>query len=385
MFRDFSFEAMSAGLFAAFIGATSAFVVLEGIRGVGASEAEAVSCLMALSVAMGLCAIIVSVATRQPISVAWSTPGAAFLATTGVPDGGFPVAVGAFLISSALIVLAGFWRPLGRWVAAIPGPLASAMLAGVLFGLCLAPFQAIAAYPATGLAIFAAWAVTARFKRMLAMPAAILVAAVMVAATTDKAWGVAGTLWSTPVFVMPEFTVSAAVGIALPLFVITMASQNITGIAVLNANGYRPSPGKLFSLTGVFGVLAAPFGGHAVNLAAITAALCSGPEAHADPARRYWSAIVAGVAYVLFGLAAGAVMAFVAISPPVVIQAVAGLALLGAFASSLMAAVKDEENREAAVIAFLVTASGLSFAGIGGAFWGLLTGGVVMVLKRRIS
>ncbi|MDA0998055.1 MAG: benzoate/H(+) symporter BenE family transporter, partial [Proteobacteria bacterium] len=176
---------------------------------------------------------------------------------------------------------------------------------------------------------------------------------------------------------------AAAISIGLPLFIITMASQNITGIAVLNANGYRPAPGPLFSATGIFTLLVAPFGGHAVNLAAITAALCAGPEAHPDPARRYWSSIIAGGAYVLFGLAAGTVMTFVSISPPVVIQAVAGLALLGAFTSAIIAAVSDEESREAAAITFLVTASGISLFGIGGAFWGLIIGGAVLCLRRQ--
>lgn len=382
MWRDFSIQALNAGLFAAFVGATSSFVVLEGIRAVGADEGQAVSALMALSIAMGVCAIALSLYTRQPISIAWSTPGAAFLATSGTLEGGFAAAVGAFILTGIMIVIAGFWRPLSKAVEAIPGALANAMLAGVLFGLCLAPFQAIAAFPMMGLAIFVVWAVVARFKRMLAMPAAIVVAVMMIGASTGV-HSLAVPLWSHPIFVMPVFTVPAAVGIALPLFVVTMASQNITGIAVLNANGYRPASGRLFSWTGAFSLLTAPFGGHGINMAAITAAMCAGPDAHPDPARRYWAAVVAGVAYIIFGLCAGAVMAFVSISPPVIIQAVAGLALLGAFAGAVMAAVREDESREAAVITFLVTASGLAVAGISGAFWGLLAGGGVLILGRR--
>jgi len=176
--------------------------------------------------------------------------------------------------------------------------------------------------------------------------------------------------------------VAALLGVALPLFIVTMASQNIPGIAVLHANGYRPAPGKLFWITGLFGLAAAPFGSPAVNLAAITAAMCAGEEAHPDPARRYWAATVAGLAYIGFGLAAGVVTAAAAASPPLLVEAVAGLALLGAFGGALMAALGDPASREAAVICFLVTGSGVTFLGIGGAAWGLLAGGAMLALAR---
>ncbi|MDI3308930.1 MAG: benzoate/H(+) symporter BenE family transporter, partial [Acetobacteraceae bacterium] len=174
----------------------------------------------------------------------------------------------------------------------------------------------------------------------------------------------------------------AIVGIALPLFLVTMASQNIPGMAVLNVNGYRPAPGPLFTVTGLFSLLAAPFGGHGVNLAAITAALCAGPEVHPDPTRRWPAAVVAGAVYVLFGLLAGAATAFVGAAPPILIQAVAGLALLGAFGGALMGAVAEPQDREAAIITFIVTASGLTVFGISGAFWGLLAGGAMRALGR---
>jgi benzoate membrane transport protein len=185
-----------------------------------------------------------------------------------------------------------------------------------------------------------------------------------------------------PVVVTPSFSLAAIIGIALPLFIVTMASQNIPGMAVLNANGYRPDAGRLFWSTGLFSLAAAPLGGHAVNLAAITAALCAGSDAHPDPQRRYWAAAVAGFVYILFGLVAGAATAFISASPPILIEAVAGLALLGAFGSALLAAMNAPADREAAVITFLVTASGLSFFGISGAFWGLVAGGAVLALTR---
>jgi benzoate membrane transport protein len=378
-----SFQAVSAGLLSAFVGIASSFaVIVQGLKGVGASSAEAASGLMALSIAMGLCGVLLSIRTRMPISVAWSTPGAALLATSASMEGGFPAAVGAFLLSGALIVLAGFWRPLGRWVAAIPAPLANAMLAGVVLGLCLAPVRAVAAEPALGLAVVAVWAVVAKFKRLYAVPSAVLAALALIAVTSPVSLSQMGPLWPHPVLITPRFSLPALISIALPLFIVTMASQNIPGMAVLTVNGYRPQAGPLFRITGLFTLVAAPFGGHAVNLAAITAALCAAPEAHPDPNRRYWAAVTAGAAYAVFGLFAGAATAFISAAPPILIEAVAGLALLGVLGSAILSAVSAPQEREAAVITFLVTASGLTFLGISGAFWGLVAGGAMLAWTR---
>ena len=383
MLQDLSARAVLAGVLAAFVGFASSFaVIVQGLSAVGATQAEAASGLMAVSIAMGVCGVILSLRSRLPISVAWSTPGAALLATTGVVAGGFPAAVGAFLLTGALIVLSGLYRPLGRWVAAIPAPLASAMLSGVLLSLCLAPVRAVAQTPALGLPVVLVWAVMAQVKRLYAVPAAVVVAAALIVFATHPNAGAIGSLWPVAVPVFPAFTPAAVVGIAVPLFIVTMASQNIPGMAVLHVNGYRPPPAPLFRATGLFTMLAAPFGGHAVNLAAITAALCAGEDAHPDPARRYWAAVAAGLTYVLFGLGAGAATGFLAASPPILIEAVAGLALLGAFGGALMAAVADPASREAAVICFLVTGSGVTLLGISGAFWGLVAGGAMMALGR---
>jgi benzoate membrane transport protein len=375
--------AIAAGLLASFVGFASSFaVVLRGLTEAGATPAQAASGLMAVSIAMGIGGIWLSWRSRMPISVAWSTPGAALLASTGVPEGGFPVAVGAFLAAGVLIVAAGQIRPLGRAVAAIPAPLANAMMAGVLLPLCLAPVRAVAFDPLLGLAIVGTWVVVARLNRLLAVPAAVVVTAVLVAATTPLPFDGIGALLPVPQLVMPSFAPSALLGIALPLFLVTMASQNIPGIAVLNANGFRPDPGPLFTRTGLLTVLAAPLGSHAVNLAAITAAICAGPDAGPDPTRRWWAAVVAGLGYILFGLLAGGATVLIAAAPPVLIEAAAGLALLGAFGAALMGAVADPARREAALVTFLVSASGLAFWGIGGAFWGLLAGGAMLALGR---
>jgi len=382
LLRDFSVQALSAGILASLVGFASATVVIPGLMAVGATPAQAASGLMALSVAMGVCGIVLSLLRRIPISVAWSTPGAALLASTGAVEGGFAAAVGAFLVTGVLIVIAGLWKPLGRWVAALPAPLANAMLAGVLLQLCLAPVVAVQEMPVLALAVIGTWLVVGRINRLYAVPAAVVAAAVLIAATTQIDGAALLPVTPAPVAVAPVFTFEALFGLALPLFIVTMASQNITGMAVLQSNGYRPPPGPLFTTTGVFGLIAAPFGGHAVNLAAITAAMCAGEDAHPDRARRYWAAVVAGACYVILGLVAGAATAFMEASPPILIEAVAGLALLGAFGGSAAAALAEPRDREAAVVTFVVTASGVAFFGIGGAFWGLLAGGAVMTLAR---
>ncbi|KQO82166.1 benzoate/H(+) symporter BenE family transporter [Rhizobium sp. Leaf262] len=390
MLKEFSLQSLFMGLLTAFVGFASSFaVVLQGLKGVGATDFEAASGLMALSVSVGLCAIFLSAITRLPISIAWSTPGGALLAATGVIKGGFPAAVGAFIICAVLIIIAGLFRPLGRAVASIPTPLANAMLSGVIIGLCFAPIKAIGFNPLLGLPIILAWIVVGAFKRLFAVPAALAAFVLVMIFGVDIPAGaldsVAQSLVPPMEFVLPVFNLQALISIALPLFIVTMASQNIPGIAVLKVNNYDPQPGQLFATTGLFSLLAAPFGGHAVNLAAITAAMCAGEDAHPDPKRRYWAVVVSGVGYVIFGLLAGAVTAFVALAPPILIQAVAGLALVGAFSGSAVAAFKDPETREAAAITFLITASGLSFGGISGAFWGLLGGGLMMALQRVVK
>ncbi|WEX76517.1 benzoate/H(+) symporter BenE family transporter [Sinorhizobium numidicum] len=387
MLRDFSVQSLFMGLLIAFVGFASSFaVILHGLAGVGATETQAASGLMALSISMGICAIAISVVTRLPVSIAWSTPGAALLATAGTIEGGFNAAVGAFLVCGLLIVIAGLWKPLGKLVSSIPPALANAMLAGVLISLCFAPVKAIAFNPLFGLPIVLAWAIVGSINKLYAVPAALLAFALVIAFGIEMPAGAFAELSSALVpkaeFVSPVFNTAAMVSIALPLFIVTMASQNIPGIAVLKVNDYHPNPGPLFAATGLFSMLSAPFGGHAVNLAAITAAMCAGADSHPDRSRRYWSAINAGIAYIVFGLLAGAVTTFVSLAPPVLIEAVAGLALIGAFASSAMAAFTAANTREAAAITFLVTASGVSFGGVSGAFWGLLAGGLMLALSR---
>lgn len=377
-------QLVSAGILTAVVAFAGAFaIVLAGLDAAGASQVEAGSGLFVLSVMTGLLSIGFSLRLRMPVMIAWSTPAAVLLIATGAPEGGFPVAVGAFVGAAVLMVIAGVWRPFGRAVAAIPMTLANAMLAGILLDICLAPVRAVGEFPGLALPIVLAWAVALRFARFYAVPIAVAVTAVMVGISTPLPSALSVGLPS-PVFVMPVFTFDAMVGLALPLFIVSMASQTIPGLAVLHANGYRPAIGPMFTTTGLVGVATAIFGAHSYALAAITAALSAGPEAHPDPARRWVATIVAGCGYILLGLGAAYAAAFVAQTPPLLIQAVAGLALLASFASSLSMAVAVDEDRLPAVVTFITTASGLSFLGISAPFWGLVAGGGLMaILKLR--
>ena len=373
---------VAAGVVTAFVGFASSFaVILKGLTAVGASDAQAASGLMALSIAMGLAGVVLSLWFRMPISSAWSTPGAALLAATGAASGGFPAATGAFLVVGALIVAAGLIKPFGRAVAAIPSALANAMLAGIMFGLCLAPIKALIEIPLPASLVILAWLFVSRWKRLYATPSAAIVAAAIILFS-----GQGGSLdWSSvmpaPIWTAPHFSIEAIVSLALPLFIVTMASQNLPGLAVLAAYQFKPEPGPLIATTGVFTLLSAPFGGHAVNLSAITAAMCASPEASPDPSKRWIASLTAGVTYLVFGLLAGGVTRFVA-GWPLLIEAVAGLALLNAFGSALHNALSDASEREAALATFLVSSSGVGLFGIGGAFWGLLAGGVILVITR---
>ncbi|GGQ11990.1 benzoate/H(+) symporter BenE family transporter [Streptosporangium pseudovulgare] len=375
-------QPVTAGVVTGIVGFASSFtVVLAGLRAVGADERQAASGLLALCLANGVVAIWLGLRRRMPITIAWSTPGAALLAATGAVQGGFPAAVGAFAVCGLLVVAAGLFPVLGRWIAAIPAPIAGAMLAGVLLGLCVAPVRALAEIPAMAVPVVLTWALLSRFARMWAVPGALLVAVVAIALTGPGL----GAVDVRPVVVptVPSFGVQAMVSIALPLFLVTMASQNVPGMAVLAGYGYRPRLGGILVGTGLATVAGAPLGGHAVNLAAITAALAAGPDADPDPGRRWIASVTAGGSMIVLGLGSGLATALVLLSPPVLIEAVAGLALLGALASAVTAAVADPERREAAVATFVVTASGFTLFGVGAAFWGLVAGGAMTLLHGR--
>lgn len=384
MYKDFSPQAFTMGLLAAFVGFASTFaVILQALTAVGATPEQAALGLAALSIAMGTLGVILSVWTKMPVSVAWSTPGAALIAGGGAVAGGFSAAVGAFVVAALLVIAAGLIRPFGNAVSKIPQVLASAMLAGILMELCFAPVKAVAEFPVEGLAIAGAWAIVGAWKRLLAIPAALVVFAI-VTILHFPAGGLSGMpgFGFDAGFVVPQFSWASIISLGIPLFFVTMASQNIPGIAVLKVNGFSPPPGMLFASTGLFSLLSAPFGAFGVCLAAITASMCAGPDAHLEPKRRYWSSIVAGIFYIVFGLFTGLITWFVSKSEPILIEAVAGLALIGALAASAGAAFREPATRDAAAVTFLVTASGQSFVGVSGPFWGLVAGLAVMALNK---
>src|SRR3954464_11381184 len=376
--EDFSIQAMGQGLLVALVGyASSVAVLIQGLIAVGASVSQVASALVTIAIFKGIVAIALSWSMRMPISIAWTTPGSALLATIGAVTGGFPAAVGAFIAVGALIMLSGLWSPLGRLVAAIPKPIGNAMLAGILLKLCLAPFTAMGKAPWVAGAILLTWLIVSRFPRASAVPAAVAVALAAMSADGLFAGVTLSDLTPRLEFVMPVFPLEAMVNIALPLFIVTMAGQNLPGLTVLNTYGYHPPVAPVFLSTGAASATGALFGMPTINLAAITAALCAGPDAHPDPARRYIAGIFGGIGYVLL-IALAAVAAVVGTrSPPILIEAVAGLALIGAFGGAMLNAVQDEQDRLAGLTTFLATASGLSLFGVGSAFWGLVLGVLV--------
>ena len=368
--------AIAAGVVASLVGyASSASVVLAGLLHVGATPRDAASGLLALSVLMGFTGIVLSVRLRQPVSAAWSTSGAALLAATARPPGGFSTAVAAFLIAGALAVATGAFPPFARTVALVPAPLGAAMLAGVLLPLCARVAVGFVDLPAVVAPTAAVWLLLTRLARTWAVPGAVAAAVVAVAADGARGRGAGGvSLVPHTVLHVPHGHLVAAATLAVPLYLVTMASQNLPGLAVLRINGYDAPVRPLLIATGAAGVVAAPLGGHAINLAALTAALVAGPEAHPDPRRRWVAAAAGGAAFIGLGLAAGVVIALAGLAPPVVIDAIAGLALFGALGGSLASATGDNQLRDAAVVTFAVTVSAIRVVGVSAPMWGLAAG-----------
>jgi benzoate membrane transport protein len=373
-----------AGVVAAVVGFSSAFVVvLAGLTAVGATPNQAASGLLAVSVAPALGMLWLAIRHHAPLTLAWSTPGAALLLSTGVVTGGWPAAVGAFVVAGVLIVLTGLVPALGDLIARIPTSLARAMLAGVLVPICLEPVTGLADSPAYVGPVVLAWLVMQRISRRWAVPVSLVVALVVVVVAAGSSVApadlVPSVTWTTP-----HWTLPAVVSIAVPLYIVTMASQNVPGVAITSSYGYDVPWREAMTVTGVGTVAGAPFGGHAINLAAITAAMTAGPMAGPDRSRRWVASVSAACTYVVLALACSALTALVAAAPGDVMQAAAGLALLGTLAGSLAGALADEDGREAAAICFIIAASGVSVLGVGAAFWALVAGLVLRPLLRPV-
>lgn len=375
-----------AGLVTALVGYTSSFaVVLTGLQAVGATAAQAASGLFALTIALAVCAVGLAWFTKRPITTAWSTPGAALLAGAAAVNLGWNEAVGAFIMTGVLIAATGAIPWLGRLLAAIPVPLAQAMLAGVLLKLCLAPFVALSTIPLHVAPVIVVWLLFLRFSPRWAVPAAMAAALGIAGFSLGRAdaAGMMGQLLPGLEFTAPDFSIEAFTAITLPLFVVTMASQNVPGVAVLASFNYETPWRASMLATGIGSSAAALLGGHAINLAAISAALAAGDEAGEDRSRRWIAAVSSGGFYILLGLASAAITALATASPEGLLEAAAGLALLATLGASASSALSDPSSRMSSLVAFLIAGSGLSFAGIGGAFWALVAGLALRLLIER--
>ena len=393
-FRDLSLSTATAGFVAVLVGFTSSVaIVFQAAQAFAATPAQTGSWLWALGLGMGLCTLLPSLYLRKPVMVAWSTPGAAVLATAGLA-GGFSMAeaVGAFMVCAALIILFGVTGWFERVMQRLPLAIASGLLAGVLARFGMQAFVAAQTDLPLVLLMLATYLLGRRITPRFVVPLTLVLAIGFVAVTQGFRGPTLEFALTVPVFVAPVFTLAAAVSLALPLFVVTMASQNLPGVAAIQAAGYGNPPGaaaeagvpisKIITLTGVATLVLAPFGGFALNLSAITAAICMGPESHPDRQRRYTAAVVCGAIYVLIGLFGAAIVAALTAFPQELIAAIAGLALLGTIANALHVALRDEAHREAALITFLVTLSGVVIGGVGAAFWGVLAGAAALFVQQ---
>lgn len=373
-----------AGVIGALTGFASSFaLVIAGLLAVGATPEEAASGLLALCIAQALLAGILSWRSRLPLSFAWSTPGAALLVAAEGSTGSYGAAIGAFIVCGVLILVSGLWGWLGRAMTRIPMPLAGAMLAGILFPICIAPVTAVIEEPLLAAPVIVVWLLLVRWATRWAVPAAMLVAIIGVVVSAGSDWMLGATLSPGFTLTMPAFDPLVIVSLGVPLYIVTMAGQNVPGFAVLTTLGYRDVPARrVLASSGLATAVSAPFGGFALNLAALTAALMAGPDSHPDPARRWVAPVAGGVTYVLLGLGAGVATALVAAAPPILIIAVAGLALLGAFTTGLVSAFEAPETRLTAAVTLIVVASGVVVLGIGSAFWGLVVGAIVLLVTR---
>ena len=399
-FKDLSPSAVTAGFVAVLVGFTSSVaIVFQAAQAFNATPEIITSWMWALGVGKGLCSLVPSLWLKLPVMVAWSTPGAAVLATAGVA-GGFNIneAVGAFMISAVLIALCGATGWFERVMNRIPMGIASALLAGVLVRFGLQGFLAVQTAMPLVLVMFATYLLARRWLSLYAVPITLLAAVVFVALTQGFAGAPVRFELAMPIFIAPSFSWAAAISLALPLFVVTMASQNLPGVAAIQAAGYGNNPAgtaagngstpngipisKMITLTGLATLVLAPFGAFAMGLSAITAAMCMGKDAHPDPARRYTASVTSGALYLLVGLFGAAITGVLSSFPKELIAAIAGLALLGTIGNALATALKDESHLEASLITFLVTLSGLQIAGVGSAFWGVVAGALAFFVQN---
>ncbi len=352
-------------------------LIIAAADAVGASREQTASWVTAICLAMAFETAWLSWRTKMPVISAWSTPGAALIAASS----GFNMndAVGAFIVTAVLLIVTGLFKPLTRLIAKIPASVASGMLGGIVVTFAINAVKTVPVDPVLILPLIATFFVIRVFNPALSV-LAVLVGGGTIAFLTGRVGGLPTPELSTLTLISPSFSPAVVVGLAIPLYLVTMASQNLSGLAVLRAAGYDPNPGPLISVTGLFSLLTAPFGALTTNLAAISAAICTGPDVHPDPAERWKTGPFYALAYLIFAIFGASLVAVFVVLPQSLIVLVAGLALMAPLANALSIALKDEGERMAATTAFAVTASGLTLFGIGAAFWGLVAGMVVLAL-----
>lgn len=383
-FKDFSLSALSAGFVAVLVGVTSSVaLVFQAAQSFGATPAQISSWMWALGWGIGLCCAVPSLILRQPVMVAWSTPGAAVLAAAGL-TGGFSMgeAVGAFMVSAALIVLLGFSGWFEKLMDRIPASIAAALLAGVLARFGLQVFESAQTALPLVLTMLLVYLLSRRLLPRYAVMCTLLAGIAYAASQGLMHWEQVQWSLARPQWTSPVFSWQACISLALPLCVVTMASQNLPGVAVIRSAGYQMPISRLIGGTGVVNLLLAPFGAFGLNLAAITAAICMGPEAHADSSKRYTAAVWCGLFYVLIGIFGAVVAGLLAAFPKELVTAIAGLALLGSIGGGLLVAMQQDSSREPALITFLVTLSGVVIAGVGSAFWGVVAGSLALFVQQ---
>ena len=383
-FKDLSLSAFTAGFVAVLVGFTSSVaIVFQAAQAFHATPGQVTSWIWALGLGMGLCSLVPSLVLRMPVMIAWSTPGAAVLATAGLAGGfGMAEAIGAFIVSAALITLCGVTGWFERIMNRIPMEIAAGLLAGVLARFGIQAFTAAQTALPLVLLMLATYLLGRRLLPRYAVVLTLAVGIAWVALRGQMAWSAVHLSLAAPVWTTPEFSLAATVSLAIPLFVVTMASQNLPGVAVIRASGYPLPISHLLTLTGLGTLVLAPFGAFALNFSAITAAMCMGPEAHEDRARRYTAAVSCGAIYVVIGLFGAVITGLLTAFPSELVVAVAGLALLGTIGNGLATALREEGHREAALITFLVTLSGVVVAGVGSAFWGVVAGSLALFVQQ---
>lgn len=375
--------AVIAGFVAVLVGyASSAAIIWQAATVAGATPAQTAGWMTMLGIGMGVSTLALSLWYRAPVLTAWSTPGAALLATS-LSGSNLHEAVGIFMFASALIVICGATGLFARLMKIIPPGLAAAMLAGILLRFGLQAFGTLEGHFALCAAMTGAWLVSKAFAPRYAVVAALLAGVAVCLWQGEVNTGALHFAVAPPEFVAPTFSLASLLGVGLPFFLVTMASQNAPGVATLQASGYRVPVSPLMVTTGLLALLLAPFGVFSICIAAITAAICQSPEAHPDSDKRWIAAALAGLFYLLAGVCGGSIGALMTALPTPWLQTLAGLALLGTIGASLHQALANERGRDAALITFLVTASGVTLLGVGSAFWGLIAGGISYALLAR--